>query len=100
VLHGPFSRGLIEPVAGELDHDQGATCSEQVGDLVQGHPEVFDVVQGQARHDVVERIGIGELLDLHTAEDRTFGRPRVDRGYAVAGTREGSSQLPLTATDL
>src|SRR3712207_5762910 len=34
-LQGPLGRGLIEPVPGELDHDQGAPCTEQVGYLVQ-----------------------------------------------------------------
>jgi hypothetical protein len=62
-------------------------------------PEVFDVVQGQACHGVVERLGIGELLDPHVPEDGAFGRPRIDGRHGVAGTREGLGQLPLPATD-
>src|SRR3712207_1242597 len=73
---------------------------EQVGYLVQDPPEVFDVVQGQARHYVVERAGIGELLDPHAPEDGTFGCPRVARGHGVTGTRHGSGQLPLPAPHL
>jgi hypothetical protein len=73
---------------------------EQIGYVVQGHPEVFDVVQRQARYDVVELTGIGELLDPRTPEDGTFGCPRVDRSHGVANTREGSGQLPFPTTDL
>ncbi len=58
------------------------------------------MVQGQARHHVVERAGIGELLEPHTLEDGTFGCPWVDRGHGVTGTRHGPGQLPLPATHL
>src|SRR5215204_437641 len=98
-LKGPLRRGLVDPVPRELDHDQGPARAEQIGYVAQGYPEIFDVVQGQARHDVVELSGIGELLDPLATEDGTFGRPRVDCGHVVAGTHEGSGQLTLPTTD-
>lgn len=57
--------------------------------LVQGPPEVLDVVQRQARHDVVERTGIGEPLDAYAPEDAAFGRPRIDGGNGVASASKG-----------
>src|SRR5918998_1615726 len=96
----PFCRGPLEPFPGELDHYQGSALSEQGGDLVQGSPEVPDVVQGQARHHAVERTGIGERLDAHATEDGTLRRPRIDGGHGVARKGEGAGQLPLPATHL
>jgi hypothetical protein len=73
--------------------------ANQIGYVAQGHPEIFDLVQGQASHDMVELSGIGELLDPRMPEDGTFGHPRVDCGHAVVGTHEGPGQLPLSTTN-
>src|ERR671921_957331 len=99
-LQCPLGRGLIEPVPGDLDHDQSAPSTEQAGYPVQGAPEVLDVVQGQARHHVVKGAGIGELLDPHALEKGSLRCPRIDRGHGVASARHGAGQLPLSAADL
>src|SRR5919112_853175 len=99
-LEGPLRRSLVDMVPSELDHHQGTPGAEQIGYLVQGQPQVFDVVQGQDRQDMVELSSIGELLDPHTAEDGTFGSLRVDRSHGVTPTREGSGKLSLPAAYL
>src|SRR5215208_6093639 len=65
-LQGPLGRGPFESLPGKLDYDKGATSREQARHLVQGRAEILDVVQGQDRHDVVERAWIGKILDTHT----------------------------------
>jgi hypothetical protein len=58
-LEDPLRRSLVDVVPSELDHHQDTPGAEQIGYLAQGQPQVFDVVQGQDSHDVVELSGIG-----------------------------------------
>lgn len=57
-------------------------------------------MQRQARHHLVERTWICELLDPYGSEDGTFGRPRIDGRHGMAGASKGVGQRSLPTTNL
>jgi hypothetical protein len=69
------SRGrLVEVLRDPLDDDQGAIRAEDLGDVVQCHPGILDMVQGDRRDD---RIG------------GPFGPVVLERGLPVRGALRG-----------
>src|SRR5215210_929657 len=96
----PLGRRGVDTVPGKLDYDEGSSCSEQPGHLVQGTTDVLYVVKRQDRHDMVERSRLRVVLYPDAAEDRAFRSPGVDGGNGVAGAVENHGQISLPASHL
>ena len=93
----PVERRLVQPVPGELVHDEDAPGRKEPGDLVESDIEIADVVKGETGDDPVEPFGFLDVLELQRPEELARRGERIDPEHVVARDGQRGRQLTLPA---
>ena len=91
----PVERRLVQPVPGELVHDEDSPRRKEPGDPVESGVEIADVMEGEAGNDPVEPFGVLDVLELQRAgRARPAGRADRSRARRSPQRRAQSSARP------